>query len=219
MTAPALDAASPATPDARRRIGGFLFAFVCVFAGLALFHGIGPTYTRLHVALGNALVSGQLASGTTLHFRATDSELEAEPWRATLRVEPAPPERPLEVPIDLRTLLFLPTAAFIALAVAAPLRSLREHLQLVALGLSILEPLLLFLVATPLLSFLGGTGPVHAFTLSRPTHVVLQVLYRALVTPPGMAFAIPLLVWWGLLTVLSRRSRRQHANAVQTTPT
>jgi len=74
------------------------------------------------------------------------------------------------------------------------------------------------LVATPLLSFLGGTGPVHALSLSRPTHVVLQVLYRALVAPPGMAFAIPLLVWWGLLAAFGRCELRRNANAAQKPP-
>jgi hypothetical protein len=182
-----------------------------------LLHGIGPTYTRAHAALGNALVGGQLASGTRLEFRASEAQLSVDPWHATLRVEPPSPQQHFEVPIDVRSLIFLPTAAFLALAIAAPLRSVREHLQLIALGLLILEPLLVFLVATPLLSFLGGTGPVHAFTLSRPTHVLLQVLYRALVTPPGMAFAIPLLVWWGLLTALTRRGRHRNANAVQST--
>ncbi|MEI9953448.1 MAG: hypothetical protein WDO74_31830 [Pseudomonadota bacterium] len=218
MALPVMEAKTAATPAARRPIVGFLVAFACVFTGLALLHGIGPTYTGAHAALGNALFGRRLASGTTLQLRASEAELAADPWHATLRVVPLPPEHPLEVPIDVRSLLFLPTAAFLALAIAAPLRSVREHLQLIAVGLLILEPLLLFLIATPLLSFLGGTGPVHAFTLSRPTHVLLQVLYRALVTPPGMAFAIPLLVWWGLLTALSRRGRRRNANAVQATP-
>ncbi|MEI9941165.1 MAG: hypothetical protein WDO69_28440 [Pseudomonadota bacterium] len=212
-----MNAGPTTTPDGRRRIVGFVAAFVCVFGGLALLHGIGPTYTRAHAALGNALVGGQLASGTRLEFRATDEDLAVDPWHTTLRVEPPRPKQPLEIPIDVRSLIYLPTAAFLALAIAAPLRSVKEHLQLMALGFLILEPLLVFLVATPLLSFLGGTGPVHAFTLSRPTHVLLQVLYRALVTPPGMAFAIPLLVWWGLLTALNRRGRHQNANAVQST--
>lgn len=213
-----MDANTRATAGSRRPLLGFVAAFVCVFGGLALLHGVGPTYTRAHAALGNALVGGQLASGTTLRFHTSDEQLARDPWHARLRIEPLAPERPLEVPIDVRSLLFLPTAAFLGLAIAAPLRSLREHLRLIAIGLLVLEPLLLFLVATPLLSFLGGTGPVHAFSLSRPSHVVLQVLYRALVAPPGMAFAIPLLVWWGLLAVFSRSSTRRNANVVQTPP-
>jgi len=117
-----------------------------------------------------------------------------------MRVEPRMPLPRLSVPIDLRTLVYLPSAAFVALGIAAPLSSVRAHLRLLALGLLILEPLLLLLVALPLLSFLGGTGPVQAFELSRATHVVLQVLYRALVAPLGMAYAVPLFIWWLLLS-------------------
>ena len=188
-----------------RRVVGFLSAFLCVFAGLALVHGPGPYYSKAHAAVGNLIVGGQpLASGVRLHFEASDAELAKEPWRAILRVESPQPGPALTIPVDLRSLLFLPTAAFIALAIAAPLHSTRAHLQLLALGLLILEPLLLLLVALPILSFLGGTGPILAFTLSRPTHVVLQLLHRALVAPPGMAYAVPLLLWWLLVVGLNR---------------
>ncbi len=112
------------------------------------------------------------------------------------------------MPIDLRSLVFLPTAAFIALSIAVSLESVREHLLLLGVGLLILEPLLLALVTLPLLSFLGGTGPIRVFTLSRPVHAVLQILYRALVAPPGMAYAVPLLLWWVLVTQFARRRER-----------
>ena len=188
-----------------RRIWAFLVAFGCVFGGLALLQGVGPYYSKLHAALGNAITSRlEFESGVLLHFEASDAELSREPWRVTLHVEPPEPSRAIVVPVDLRSLLFLPTAAFIALGIAVPLRAARAHFKLIGLGLLILEPTLLLLVALPLLSFLGGTGPVLAFTLSRPTHVVLQILYRALVAPPGMAYALPLLLWWLLLVSLNR---------------
>lgn len=189
----------------RQRLLGFLCAFAGVFAGFALMHGPGPYYSKVHAALGNAIVGqSALASGVTLHFEASDAELAKEPWRVTLHVDPPGPRPAVLVPIDVRTLLYLPTAAFLALAVAVRLRSPREHLQLIAIGLLILEPLLVLLVSLPLLSFLGGTGPIQAFMLNRPTHVLLQILYRALVVPPGMAYAVPLFLWWLLLMAMNR---------------
>lgn len=189
----------------RKRVLGFLCAFVCVFAGFALAHGPGPYYSKAHAALGNAIVGkSALASGVKLHFEATDAKLEKEPWRVTLHIEPPGPRPVVLVPIDVRSLLYLPTAAFLALAIAVRLRSSREHLQLIAVGLVLLEPLLVLLVSLPLLSFLGGTGPIQAFPLSRPTHVVLQILYRALVVPPGMAYAVPLFLWWLLVMTMNR---------------
>lgn len=189
----------------RNRVLAFLGAFVCVFAGLALAQGHGTFYSKAHAAVGNALLGKDpLASGSKLHFEASDAELEAHPWRVTLHVQPAGPMPAVLVPIDVRSLLYLPTAAFVALAIAVRLRSAREHLKLLAMGLAILEPILLMLVALPLLSFLGGTGPIRVFSLSRPTHVLLQILYRALVVPPGMAYAVPLLLWWLLVAMINR---------------
>ena len=182
----------------------FLIAFTCVFAGLALLHGPGPSFARAHALVANALAEQvPLSSGVRLRFEATDTEVA--PWSVTLHVDSSAPRAALTVPIDLRSLLFLPMAAFIALAIATPLRSVRAHLWLLGVGLLVLEPLLLALVALPLLSFLGGTGPIRAFTLGRPAHVVLQLLYRALVVPPGMTYAVPLFAWWALLTLLGER--------------
>ncbi|HEY3254097.1 MAG TPA: hypothetical protein VGJ91_09125, partial [Polyangiaceae bacterium] len=126
-----------------KRVLGFLCAFVCIFAGFALAHGPGPVYSKAHAALGNLIVGkAPLASGVKLHFEASDAELAAEPWRVTLHVDPAGPTPAVLVPIDVRSLLYLPTAAFIALAIAVRLRSIREHLRLIGIGLLILEPLL-----------------------------------------------------------------------------
>lgn len=184
----------------RRRMLEFLFAFCCVLGGLALpSPGIGPVYTRLHAAIGNALVSGELDSGVKLSVSATHQQLGHEPWQATLTVEPPAPKTKVLVPVDLRGLMFLPTVAFVALALAVPLGSARRNAFVLAVGLPILELLLLFLNCVPLLSFLGGTGPVQAFELSRGVHTVLQVIYRALVAPLGMMFALPLFLWWILV--------------------
>lgn len=190
----------------RRRYLEFAFAFVCVFAGLALpSPGLGPRYVRLHTALGNAVVADvERPSGVVLRFEAEPSPAP-HPWQTTLVVSPPGAAQPLLMPIELRSLMFLPTVAFIALVLAAPLGSWRKNLRLLLLGLPLLELLLLVLNSLPLLSFLGGTGPVQAFSLSLPLHALLQILYRALVAPPGMAYAIPLLLWWCLLVASRRR--------------
>ena len=179
----------------------FLFAFSCIFAGLALpSPGVGHAFTRVHAALGNALVENHVfESGVALRFSATDAALAEHPWQLTLEArDPGRPE-PVFVTIDLRTLLFLPLAAFVGLAVAAPLGSARRNARVLGLGLLILEPALLVLTALPLLSFLGGTGPVQAFHLPPLAYLTFQTLYRALVAPPGMMYALPLLLWWVLV--------------------
>lgn len=186
------------------QVARFLCAFLCVFGGLALLRGPGPLYASAHAALANLGADRLLfSSGARLHFDTPRQD--EEPWSMSLHVESKDSRVRAVVPIDLRSLVFLPTAAFIGLSIAVSLKSVREHLLLLGLGLLILEPLLLALVALPLLSFLGGTGPILVFSLSRPVHAILQILYRALVAPPGMAYALPLLLWWVLVARLVRR--------------
>ena len=171
--------------------------------------GLGPYYVAAHVALGNAFLEGrQLQSQVRLGLVATREQLAVEPRQATLVIAPPSSAPPVQVPIDLRVLAFLPTAAFIALAVAVPLGSRRRHLLVLAVGLPLLELLLLGLIAAPLLSFLGGTGPVQAIHLGRAAHTLLQIVYRAFVVPPGMTFAVPLLLWYALAIWLGRFSFR-----------
>ncbi|HEX2674063.1 MAG TPA: hypothetical protein VHM25_24475, partial [Polyangiaceae bacterium] len=165
--------------------------------------GIGPAYTRAHAALGNRWLEGQsFERGVRLRFEAKDEELAQHPWQLTLTIREPARARPVLVPIDLRTLLFLPLAAFIGLALAAPLGSARRNARVLGQGLLILVPALLVLTALPLLSFLGGTGPVLVFRLAPALHLVLQTVYRALVAPPGMMYALPLLLWWALVARL-----------------
>lgn len=178
----------------------FLVAFGCVFVGLSLpLPGIPQLYVRSHAALGGLLLPDSLASGVELSFVNTAVLAQPHPWSLTLLVQPPQPQAALNMPIDLRALVYLPTACFVALALATPLASRRNNLKLLGLGLLIIEPLLVGLVALPVLSFLGGTGPVRAFELGVATHTILQVIYRALVASPSMAYVIPLLLWWTLL--------------------
>jgi hypothetical protein len=194
----------------RRFWAEVLLGFFCVFGGLALpARGLGPYYVAAHVALGNAFLEGtELQSHVRLGMVATREQLATDPWQATLVIAPPGPALPVRVPIDLRVLAFLPTAAFIALAAAVPLGSLRRHVVVLAVGLPLLELLVLALMAAPMLSFLGGTGPVQAIHLGRATHTLLQIVYRAFVVPPGMTFAVPLLLWYALATWLGKFSFR-----------
>jgi hypothetical protein len=200
---PTASAASQARSS--RRFVEPLFGFCCIFVGLSLpLPGVATLYARAHTWLGNLLLPSSLSSGVELTFQSIDAGMRVQPWALTLLVQAPAPARLVTVPIDLRTLLFLPTVCFVALAVATPLSSKRRTLIVLGVGLLILEPLLLGLVATPVLSLLGGNGPVRAFDIGVAGHVALQVVYRALVASPGMAYAIPLFLWWILIVNLGR---------------
>lgn len=180
-----------------------VFGFVCVFAGLALpSRGLGPLYVGLHAALGNALLPASLDSGVALAFQVTEATVRDQPWSLPLVVTPPLPRAPVSALLDMRTLAFLPTACFVALAAATPLASRWQNVRILLVGLGILETLLLLLNTLPVLTFLGGAGPVAAIELSVATQTALQVLYRALVASPGMAYAIPFFLWWVLVRKL-----------------
>ena len=203
MTTENRAAQAPGAVRAPRPWLDFLFAFACIFGGLSLpLPGVAACYVRAHAWLGGALLPSSLASGVQLHFAVTAELLEQHPWSLTLLVMPPGAQPAINVPIDLRALVYLPSACFVALALAAPLPSRWSNLKLLGVGLLVLEPLLVVLVSLPLLSFLGGTGPVRAFALGLLTHTILQVVYRALVASPSMAYVIPLLLWWSLLVAI-----------------
>jgi hypothetical protein len=146
--------------------------------------------------LGNALLSLRPpVPGVALRFEANRETLARTPWTTTLTIATARGRR-AAVPMDLRTLMFLPTAAYVGVSVAAPFRSARRNLKVLLLGLLLLELLLILLTALPLLTFLGGDGPIRAYSLGVPTRAGLHLVYRALVAPPAMAYVIPLLVLW-----------------------
>ena len=50
---------------------------------------------------------------------------------------------------------------------------------------------------------------MRAFELGPVTRVILHIVHRALVAPPGMAYLLPAFVWWGLVsaTLPPRASR------------
>lgn len=204
-------------PADRRLIGEFAFGFLCVFLGLAVpSPGLGPLYSSAHTAIANGLVSHEVA-GAHLYFEATADELQQKPFQTTLHIDPPGHAQRVAVPIDLRTLGYLPTAAFIALAVAAPLGNRRKNLKLLGGGLLILEPLILLLISLPLVSFLAGGGPLRLIHLGPVVHTSIEVLYRALVVPPGMAYAVPLLLFVALWAVQRRNregERRLHESSV-----
>lgn len=176
----------------------FVFAFICVFSGLVLVSSrLGPSYARLCAAsVSLFLPRASLSGGVGLELAAGSADFVGSPWQVSLLVTRGGVL--LEaIPIDARSLCFLPLLAFTALVVATPQIRPRRKLGLVLLGVPLLQLVLLALTAAPVLSFLGGTGPVTARALPLGVHVALQVLYRGLVAPPGMAYALPLLAWWG----------------------
>jgi hypothetical protein len=122
-------------------------------------------------------------------------------WELRVHAED-PSGRYVGTVLDLRRSGYIASAVFAALALATPLRW-KQRLVLMGAGLAILQLLPLL----PLLSFFSGKLPVRAFQLGAATSAAVEIAYHALVAPPGMAYAVPALLW--LLLAWSLDSQRR----------
>jgi hypothetical protein len=131
-----------------------------------------------------------------------DVEPSGSSWQLRVHAE-QPTGEYVGTVLDLRRSGYIASAVFAALALATPL-PWRKRLALMAIGLPILQLLPLL----PLLSFFSGKLPVQAFQLGAATSAAVEIAYHALVAPPGMAYAVPALLWLVLAWALdSQRGR------------
>jgi hypothetical protein len=162
--------------------------------------GVPRFYTGV-LAAGLDAVLGTPGPPAELRFRG--APLNSSSWELQVRVTSIDTGQFLETALDARRTGYLPAAVFVALAFASRLPRKRKAM-VVALGLALLHSLSLL----PVLSFFSGRLPIVAFELSAPSRVIVDVLYRSLVAPLGMAFALPALLWALLSWLLGRSAQR-----------
>jgi hypothetical protein len=177
----------------------FLLRFALILAVyLVPWRPIGNAYSSAAAALGNALVEAAPNARVQFHFASSGSvvtETPRESFGVELRAENASAGAFVRIPIDLRTLAYVPTAVFLALAIAAPIWQKSRGLTVLLVGLGALQVFLVFSIAVPLVLFFSNPVPMHLWDLAPRVQWILDVFYRALVAPPGMAFAVPGALW------------------------
>jgi hypothetical protein len=179
----------------------FIARFVCaLFLLLSAWPYVARPYGACLATLGNALKPGRAQA--VLEFSVPTFEPHAaESFALMFSARQLSASTVISVPIDLRNLAYLPTACLLALALATPLWRIRRGLLLLAAALVLLHIFLVASLAMPLVLLFAGPRPLHLIDLSPLLHAALDVLYRALVAPPGMAYAIPGLLWLGLISL------------------
>ena len=172
-----------------------LLALLLPWPGLARF--CGSTFSGFASEAADFALSGGPAA---LEFTPASAHLGAElhAWDVLVSARDESTHALVQTALDLRRTLYLPSAVFLALVLALRL-PLRKKVALLAVGLGALQ----IGPALTLLSFFSGKLPVQAFHLARVTSWVVEVAYRTLVAPPGMAFALPALLWLGLVWLLA----------------
>jgi hypothetical protein len=163
----------------------------------------GRAYGRLVAAVASSVLAG-LVDDSVAWQPGSCVGGEVAPhdsWQLPVRAQDRVSGQVVVAALDLRRSGYLAGALLVALALATSLSWSRRWL-LVASGcaLAALLPLL------PLLSLFSGHLPIVAFPLGPVERQVADHAYRSLVAPPGMAYAVPGLLWLLLVWLSDRQS-------------
>lgn len=172
------------------------FAILAVY--LIPWAPVGEAYSTIATGVGNAVVSLLPSDRLELTFvrpRETAESTSADAFNAELDVTDRRHGASIRLALDLRSLTYVPTAVFVALAVAAPIWQGRRGLRMLAGGLATLHVFYAVALTAMVAFFLGRTRPFPMLDLGPAARLLFDVLHRVLVAPPGMAFAVPGFVW------------------------
>jgi hypothetical protein len=176
-----------------RDVRGRLARFVLLLTLLMLpWPGLGRFYAGAIAGLASTAL-GNANANVTLRFTvpATATPVVAgQPWQLNVFAEDTITGQFVQTALDARRSGYIASAVFVALALATPVRWSRR-LGVLLVGLALLQTLPLL----PLLSFFSGKLPVRVFDLGAVARSIIEIAYHTLVAPPGMAYAVPGLLW------------------------
>lgn len=158
--------------------------------------GLSALFASVAAAAANVVSDVLLSGPGGLRFSAPD-DLPA--WTMLLTLE-APTGLSQQAHWELRRAPYLPMAVLTALTVGCPFGRWPRRALVLGLGLTIL-----FLIpALRLAALVGSPSPLQLVSLSPTTLTVIAIATRILVLPPGMAYAVPALLWLLLMALLDR---------------
>jgi hypothetical protein len=166
------------------------FAFVFALL-IAPWPGLGSLFVSGVGAVATAVADPVFASSSVTLIVRAPREIEAQPeWRAVVDARQDLPDGRVRHAgaIDVRRAGYLQLATFLGLAAAwMP----RERKRIVA-GTCLAVALVSAVVAIPIVDFLSDAGVVR---LGSALAILVALARRALVGAPGMAYALPALIW------------------------
>jgi hypothetical protein len=182
----------------RRRLAHSIAGFIAIFG---LFAGPWPGIARRASGAFTAIastVAAPLLSTAKVHVafaRAPESATDGD-WDSVILLKKAGAAQPFDgAAVDVRRVWYLPIAVFLALSLAFPWWGWRRLALVLPAGILILQvpPML------PVLSFLVQSRVID---LGVTAHTALDIAYRALVAPLGMAYALPAFIWIGMVSLM-----------------
>jgi hypothetical protein len=133
-------------------------------------------------------------SKSTLLLELSPAAPSGPEWSLLFDARDTTTQQAIRAVLDVRRSAFVPLAVFLALALGVPSKRPRRRLIVLAAGATFLH----CLAVLPFLAMFGNSEP-RLFDLAGPLHALTVVGYRALLAPPGMAYAVPALLWFALL--------------------
>jgi hypothetical protein len=119
-------------------------------------------------------------------------EASLDAWDTVFSVSRSRSEPPLEVPLPLRRLAYVPLATFVALALATPLER-RRKLRVLGWGLGLLLVRLALTIALPIARNFEVVEKGTALDWG------MRVVYYGLLEPPNLMYGAPVVTWFLLL--------------------
>jgi hypothetical protein len=164
--------------------------------------GLGRFFATAASAVANEMVSARNEPDAVKRtFRAAhedprfDATKRDAAWTMVLEAHVPPTGREARVNINLRKSLYLPMAMFTALALASPIWKGRRGLVVLLGGVGLLLVPVSLWIVVPTMALLYEAMVIDLGPFGQG---MIRFIY-ALIEPPGMIYAIPLLVWGGLL--------------------
>jgi hypothetical protein len=195
-------------PDKR---GVFLFVglFTLFFAIYSIpAPGLGRSISALASSLAGSMITTRGSDWLVLGIRPAlddrdfDPAKRDAPWTIILEARDRSAGRQARVDINLRKSFYIPMAVFTALTLASPIWKGRRGIVVLSMGLALLlVPIAVWIVA-PTLGLLYEAAVIDLGPFEQG---LIRFAY-ALSGPPGMIYAIPLLVW--AVLVWSTRTRK-----------
>lgn len=151
--------------------------------------GLGRLFGSYVGSVQPALLSPWSPSSLKLRITpATDND-----WHVLFDATDTTTKKRVQASLDIRRSAWLPLATLLALLSGFPLHRPQRRALVAAISLVVLH----LLWTLPLLAFFGGNAP-HFFDLGETTHTLAVIAYRGLISPPGMVYAVPGLLWFVL---------------------
>ncbi|HEX3772607.1 MAG TPA: hypothetical protein VHV30_17130 [Polyangiaceae bacterium] len=185
---------SPTTRKAGLTAGKALLAIALLLAPWPVL----PTVMTVAFCVVSSVALDACANedGQNVHFAPADGAA-GQGWEVRLAGDG--PQRGAAAPsVDLR-IFYDPFALFLGLALAAPIAAGRRR-RVLAWGLGALALRMAFTIGAPLASFLGALEPGGV------VDVVSRVAFKALIEPPNMLYATPIILF-GLALLLTSEDR------------